>query len=70
MSTIEQILADRERVVPAVGYHLVGLDDFEEPDQMLYVVGWFPTQAAAEAAMIARLAAEPGEVLHIYGAES
>lgn len=54
---------------PGQGYNLVGLDDYEEPGDELYLVGQFKTWALADGARRERRRRKPDEALFIYGSE-
>lgn len=71
MSTIDAILAEVERFTPRAGrYHVVGLDEFERPGEMLYLIGAYTTRAEAEDAAAARRRDDPDEIVHVYGADA
>lgn len=66
---VKKALEAIEEMTPKTGFNLVGVDDFEEPGEELYLVGHFDTREAADAAKTDRLRKNPDEVLHIYAAE-
>lgn len=70
MPTEEQIskmLAAKESLIPTEGYNLVGLDDFEDPGEELYLIGNYATAAEAEVVKVARENAGEGDRMFIYG---
>lgn len=64
------MLEHKNKFVPKEGFNLVGVDDFEEPGEELYLVGHFDSREEAEAFKAKRLKADPNEVLHVYDPES
>lgn len=65
--SIRKALEEKERFLPDAGYHLVGVDDFEPPGEALYFISAHATAEEAIAAKKARLAENPGEIVHVYG---
>jgi len=64
--SISKIFAAKKRMIPKTGANLVGLDDYEEPGEELYLIGHFPSLQAAEKAQKARKKNLPNEVTYIY----
>jgi len=54
---------------PGQGYNLVGVDDFEDPGDELYLIDHFPTRARADAARLDRKRRKSDETLYVYGSE-
>jgi len=67
MSDLDKRLAAKDEFTPDSGFNLVGMDDFEDPGDELYLVGNFPSKNAAELARDVRLKDDPNEKLFIYG---
>ena len=55
------------RLTPDEGYNLVGVDDFEEAGNELYLIDSFDTRVEAEQAMKTRKSEDADEVVYIYG---
>lgn len=51
---------------PGKGYNVVGVDEYEEPGEELYLVGNFPTEEAAEKKLAAKEKEIPGQKFYIY----
>lgn len=66
---VDAILAEKEKFTPASGANLVGVDDYEDPGECLYLVGHFATVEAAEQEKANRLAKDPEEKLYVYPAK-
>lgn len=56
-----------DQMTPAEGFNVVGVDDYEDPGDELYLVGHTATMEEAQALVDQRKRANPQEVLHIYG---
>jgi hypothetical protein len=54
MGLIEKLGADLKFHTPDTGYNLVGIDDFELPGEMLYIIAHFDTWEEAIAVMRAQ----------------
>ncbi len=67
MGAVSTRLAAKAGMTPATGYNLVGVDDFEDPGDELYLISSHDTRTEAEAALRLRKAADSEEVVHIYG---
>lgn len=63
---MEKMMDERESMTPDTGYNLVGFDDFEDPGEMLYLIGHFDTAEEAEAEKKKRLEKNPDEVMYVY----
>jgi hypothetical protein len=64
--SISKILAAKKKMIPKTGANLVGMDDFEEPGDELYLIAHFPSAQAAEKAQAKRKKTHPGEVSYVY----
>jgi hypothetical protein len=60
-------IAAKKKLIPKKGFNLVGVDDYEEAGDDLYLIGNFPNEAAAKTAQAARKKKNPNEVTYIYG---
>jgi hypothetical protein len=47
-------------------FNVVGVDEYEEPGEELYLVGNFPTKKAAERKLIQKQKEIPGQRFYIY----
>jgi hypothetical protein len=63
---IDKMLDAKERMTPTEGFNLVGVDEYEEPGDELYLVGNFLSKNAANLERQRRLKENPTEKLHIY----
>ena len=66
MDSFDKRMAALDAMTPEEGFNLVGVDDYEEPGDELYLVGNYPTKEEAERVKQQRLAGNPQEVLYIY----
>jgi len=57
---------DMQRFIPATGFNVVGVDDFEPPGEQLYLISHHDDQAGAEAALEAFQARSKGDKAYIY----
>jgi hypothetical protein len=48
--TMQAMLAQKKAMTPKKGFNLVGLDDFEEPGEQLFLIGHYESKAEAEKA--------------------
>jgi hypothetical protein len=64
---LQKRLDAKARMIPEAGFNLVGLDDYEQAGDELYLIDNFATRPEAEAAKTARLKENPDEKLFIYG---
>ena len=69
---ITRTLEDIRRHIPKEGFNLVGVDDFEDVGEQLYLLRHFGTREEAERALEWLQAREDasGDPLHIYGPET
>lgn len=69
MGLMDKMAADKAKHVPESGYNLVGLDDFEDPGEQLYLIGNFPSKEEAQAEMKKRESSKDhnGDRMFIYG---
>lgn len=67
---LKKRLAAKKEFTPKKGFNLVGVDDFEEPGDELYLISHHATRGEAEQAKKNRKTANPDETLHIYGSEA
>ena len=64
---LEAMQRDKERFLPKQGYNVVGVDDFEDPGEQLYLIGHFITRDEADDAMQRFQERNPGHTAHVYG---
>ena len=55
------------QMTPAEGFNVVGMDDYEDPGEELYLVAHVGTMQEAQALVDQRKKQSPDEVLYIYG---
>lgn len=67
MGMMEKMMADKARFVPDEGFNLVGLDDFDDPGEQLYLIGNYETRELAQAEMAKRRADPNADKMFIYG---
>lgn len=66
MGLVEKALAHKKKFIPKDGFNLVGLDEFESPEEALYLIGHFDTRPAAEKEM-AKRASSSADRMFVYG---
>lgn len=69
-SFLDRALAEIEQFTPSTGANLVGVDTFEPPGEKLYLIGWFRTRAAADAALVKRASLGTDERVYVYAASA
>ena len=65
--SLQAMRKDKAGMIPDKGFNLVGLDDYEDPGEQLYLIGNFPSRAEAEKEMKARMKTGNGDKMFIYG---
>ena len=68
MSTLKAMLAQKAEMTPKAGFNLVGLDDFEDPGEQLFLIGHYETEAKAKAAQALHKTRNKDVRTFIYGA--
>ena len=63
---IKTMLEDKKQFIPKAGFNVVGVDDFEDPGEQLYLIGHFVTRPMAEARKKLFKKQNPGESVFIY----
>lgn len=66
-SDIDMRLRAIDQMTPAQGFNVVGVDDYEDPGEELYLVGHTETMEEAQELVDQRKRNNPQETLHIYG---
>jgi len=67
---IEKMMAAKRALMPKEGYNLVGVDDYEEPGEDLYLIGNYASAEDAEAAKLAKENDGCSDKMFIYGPEN
>ncbi len=68
--SVEKMLSAMERMTPKTGANVVGVDDFEDPGEELYLVKHCASVAEAEAYAKAYRKKHPdSDPVHVYPAE-
>ena len=67
---LEAMRKDKARFIPATGFNVIGVDDFEDPGEQLYLIGHYETEDQAKAALKEWQGRNPGEATHLYGPET
>ena len=65
--SISKMLQDKKRMLPKAGFNLVGVDDYEDPGEQLYLIGNYASRPEAEAEMKKRQKAGNSDKMFIYG---
>lgn len=65
--TVQEMRKDKSGMIPDKGFNLVGLDDYEDPGEQLYLIKNFASRAEAEKEMRKRQKTGNGDKLFIYG---
>lgn len=63
---LKQALAEKQKMIPATGYNVVGVDTHEMPGSKLYLIGHYTTPDEAEKAKARYEAENPGVLVHVY----
>lgn len=61
---------DKERFIPTSGFNVVGVDDFEDSGEQLYLIAHRDAEAEAKAVYKEWKKKNPGETAYIYGADT
>jgi len=69
MKALDRQLAAVDEATPESGYNLVGMDDYEDSGDELYVIEHYDTKDAALAALTERKKEYPDETVYVYPAE-
>lgn len=63
---LDMALESQDEYTPKTGANLVGSDEMESPEDSLYLIGHFDSEAEAKKAQAARKKDHPDEVTHIF----
>lgn len=67
---LEAMRKDKKKWIPTDGFNVVGVDDFEDPGEQLYLVGHYATREEAQAALKKFQDRNPGHMAHVYGPDN
>ena len=67
---LDVMLKDREKFIPKTGFNVVGVDEFEDPGEQLYLIGHAPTQGKAKRILAKFQRANPHDKAYIYPAKT
>jgi len=69
MTPLKKRIEAMKEMTPTKGFNLVGVDDYEEPGDELFLVGNYATREAAELERSVREKASPDVKFYIYEPE-
>lgn len=68
--TLSAMLAAKKRLIPTSGFNVVAIDGHELPEDSLYLVGHYNTEAEAKKAQAKHKHENPDEPCYLYTPET